>query len=111
MYCEIYKEKNCEGCPEYNKDFCEGVKKFNKECARKKREDKHARRNYTTYKQIQKYVTVSNTPDLTSTEIVDKITSNDKRIVTNTFYVNEVMQRMYKCKKIKGKNYYFAKFK
>lgn len=111
MYCEIYKEKHCIGCPEYDRDFCEGVKNEMRSYAKEKRHKTHERRNYSTYKQIKKYVTFSKKPELCSSEILKKINENDKRIVTNIFYVNEVMKEYFKWKKINGKITYFAKFK
>lgn len=111
MYCEIYKEKHCIGCPEYDKDFCEGVKKEMRAYAKENRHKTHDHRHYMTQKHIFKYVTLSKLPELTSNQILDKIRSNDKRIVTNIFYVNEVMKQYFKWKKIKGKINYFAKFK
>ena len=110
MYCQIYKKLNCVGCPEEMKDYCEGVKLDLREWEKNKRHERHERRNYSTWKQIKKYVTFSNSLDLTSSMIVDKIRENNKRIVTNNFYVNEVMQRLYKWEKINGKIYYYAKF-
>lgn len=110
-YCEIYKAKDCVGCPQQFKDYCEGVNRLIRERKKAYKRANHIRKNNSTYKQIMKYVEASDTLDLTSTEILEKITSNDKRISTNVFYINEVMQEHFLFKKIKGKLYYYAKFR
>jgi hypothetical protein len=107
--CETYKD--CVGCPYEFKDFCSGVNKLIRDYKKEQRRNKHERRTNTTLTQIQKYVETTTEPQLTSTEILNKITSKNKRIKTNIFYINETMQSLFKFKKINGKLYYFAKFK
>lgn len=106
MYCEVYRKLNCVGCPQYYKDYCEGIKQGMKAY----RHAIHKKRSYFTYMAIMPIVMESENAELTSTEILDRIRNlTGRKIKTNIFYVNQVMQKMYKYKKIKGKIYYFAK--
>ena len=111
MICQIYRPLNCKGCPEYDKDYCQGVKKGMKQIRKIYREDAHRQNNYATKMAILPIISESDSPQLTARDILNKVEQEKRsRRRIKLWYVHEVMQRMYKHKKIDGKIYYFAKF-
>lgn len=107
MLCQIYRPLNCKGCPEQHKDYCEGIKQGNKLV----REYDHQMNNYATKMAILPIISESDSPQLTARDILNKVEQEKRsRRRIKLWFVHEVMQRMYKYKKIDGKIYYFAKF-
>lgn len=108
-YCKQFED--CSKCPYDKYAYCPAVNYRIREQGKITRAKTHTRRNSTTEKYIDVYVESSAKPELTANEIVSKLIQSDGRIITNTFYVNQVMNKKYRRKKINGAYHYFAKFR